>query len=90
MMVCIDVLHALDLGITQDMLGNLLWETLDTLFKAGKNSGERLKLLWLRMKKWYSMFKPPSKIQKLTEEMLKREKKSPKLKAKGAVARHWY
>ena len=88
MMVCIDVLHALDLGFTQDMLGNLFWEALDTLFKEGKNRGERVKLLLLRMKKWYRMFKPPSQIQKLTEEMLKREKKSPKLKAKGAETRH--
>ena len=25
-MVCIDILHALDLGVTQDAIGNTLWE----------------------------------------------------------------
>ena len=87
-MVCIDVLHALDLGVTQDMLGNLFCESMDTLFKEGRNTGERLNLLWLRLKKWYSLFNPPSQIQKLSEEMVKRDNKGPKLKAKGAETRH--
>ena len=49
LMVAIDVLHALDLGVTQDMLGNLLWESLDVLFMKGKNKAGKLNLLWLRI-----------------------------------------
>ena len=49
LMVAIDVLHALDLGVTQDMLGNLLWESLDVLFMQGKNKAGKLNLLWLRI-----------------------------------------
>lgn len=49
LMVAIDVLHALDLGVTQDMLGNLLWESLDVLFMEGKNKAGKLNLLWLRI-----------------------------------------
>ena len=49
LMVAIDVLHALDLGVTQDMLGNLLWESLDVLFLKGKNKAGKLNLLWLRI-----------------------------------------
>ena len=87
-MVCIDVLHALDLGITQDMLGNLFWESLGTLYKEGRTKADRLNLLWNKMKKFYNLFKPPSQIQKLTEEMIKQDKKGPKLKANGAETRH--
>ena len=56
LMVCIDVLHALDLGITQDMLGNLFWESLGTLYKEGRTKADRLNLLWNKMKKFYKLF----------------------------------
>ncbi len=34
-MVCIDCLHACDLGVTQDILGNVFYHALEHLFEAG-------------------------------------------------------
>ena len=70
------------------MLGNLRWESLGTLYKDGRTKADRINLLWNKMKKFYKLFKPPSQIQKLTEDMINKDKKSPKLKAKGAETRH--
>ena len=53
-----------------------------------KNRKEKLACLWDRVKEYYKTFKAPSQIQKLTEEMVKAEKKCPKLKTKGAETRH--
>eukprot|EP00969_Alexandrium_andersonii_P299932 13259179-Alexandrium_andersonii.AAC.1 len=39
--VCIDILHALDLGITQDAIGNALWEFLNCGCLDGSNLGLR-------------------------------------------------
>ena len=86
-MVCIDILHACDLGITQDTLGNVFWEALRELC-PGKNEHERIRHLWQKMKNHYKLFKPPSQLQTLTKEMIKHDKKAPKLRAKGAETRH--
>ena len=40
------------------------------------------------VKECYKIMKPPTCIQNLTAEMVQREKKAPKLKAKGAETRH--
>ena len=85
-MVVIDVLHCMDLGCTQDMLGNVLWEGLSLY--PGTSRAKKLKSLWAAMKAHYKSMKTPVQLQNITEEMIKREKKSPKLKAKGAETRH--
>ena len=107
-MVCIDILHACDLGITQDTLGNVFWEALRELC-PGKNEHERIRHLCQKMKEYYKLFKPPCQLQTLTKEitekdskknkmtkrnkndtkeMIKHDKKTPKLRAKGAETRH--
>ena len=42
-MVCIDVLHCLDLGVSQDILGNILWEYLRSGLVEGSNQDLRVK-----------------------------------------------
>ena len=44
----IDVLHALDLGVTQDLIGNVMWEYV-THFASGKNLSEKVKSLGLKL-----------------------------------------
>ena len=84
--ITIDVLHAFDLGVSLNALGNLFWSTLGILFK-GPTIASRVALLWERLKRYYREYKPPNKLQKLTVEMIKQDKKGPKLRAKGGECR---
>ena len=84
--VCIDVLHALDLGVSQEAIGNCLWEFLSCGILAG-NQGHKLNQLWERLKVHYKTLQTPSQLQNLTLEMLRRPNKGPKLAAKGAETR---
>ena len=86
-MVCIGVLHCCDLGVTQEIIGNVMWEALEALFVAS-NREKRKVLLWADLKRYYKLTKPPSQIQGLTVEMIKKDKKAPKLRAKGGETRH--
>ena len=85
--VFIDILHCMDLGVAQDILGNVFWEAVETLVEGG-NRGLRMKAFWCKLKDHYKLAKPPCQLQGLTEEMLRKDGKSPKLKAKGAETRH--
>lgn len=86
-MIMVDVLHCLDLGVSQEALGNLFHYFM-TKMSVGKNKSERLFVLWRKIKDYYDRSRPPSRLNKLTEEMVKRSGKSPKLRAKGAETRH--
>ncbi|CAE7536543.1 unnamed protein product [Symbiodinium sp. KB8] len=92
--VLLDWLHVVDLGVSADALGNLFWLCLTyragNPLMRGNSKGERLKQLWLQLKDWYKVHKPPSVLDNLTEEMVKRDgaSKKPKLKAKGAECRY--
>jgi hypothetical protein len=87
-MVGVDVLHCMDLGVTQDILGSFLWEW------VGANGSQRRKfrllLLNQLLRKFYQSW--PSKVSQvdvLTQEMLKQKKKCPRLtQCKGAETRH--
>ena len=80
----IDVLHCCDLGITQDLCGNVLWEYLNGNFLIGKTIKERVLALDAQLRAHYKIFRPPSKIDNLAEEMIRQTGKGPKLRAKGA------
>lgn len=86
-MVVIDVLHCMDLGCSQDILGNIMWEAMPIVCK-GRSHKAQVSDLWERISKYNQEFKPSTVLQGLTLEMIKRQKKSPKLKAKGAETRH--
>ena len=81
--VGIDVLHALDLGVTQDLIGNVLWEWV-TQFAPGRNLSEKVKSVALKLKEHYKVFHTPCRIDALSQEMIRQDGKSPKLRAKGA------
>ena len=49
-MVCIDVLHCLDLGVSQDILGNILWEYLRSGLVEGSNQDKRVKSILREIK----------------------------------------
>ncbi len=86
-MICIDVLHALDLGLSQEMMGNMLFESFGP-FAIGRNRKSQLEDLVLKMKDHYRRFRTGNKIGALTEDMVRRQGKAPKLRAKGAETRH--
>ena len=43
-MVTIDTLHCLDLGVAQDLIGNVLWEYLESPLSVGRNRGINMDL----------------------------------------------
>ena len=88
-MVVIDVLHCLDLGVSQDALGNLFYDavTRSKLFK-GSTQEERFKGLWAMILVYYKQTPGVSTpVQSMTWEMVKRDGKGPKLRTKGAETR---
>lgn len=82
----IDWLHCADLGVSQSILGNLFNEVADLL--PGANRKDRIKELWLRIKAWYQLVKPPSQLEGLTPEMVKQPGKGPKLRSKAGECRY--
>ena len=87
LMVCIDVLHAVDLGVAQEIAGNVFYEALGT-FAAGRNKALQVANLQLKLKAHYKRMKTANRIGELTPEMLKKDGKAPKLRAKGGETRH--
>ena len=86
--IMVDVLHCLDLGVTQDAIGNLLFLYICSKFVEGKNRDQKLNTLWSKIKAYYKVAKPPTTISAITKEMIQRKGKAPKFKAKGAETRH--
>ena len=88
-MVVIDVLHCLDLGVSQDALGNLFYDAVNrsNLF-SGRSQEERFKCLWAMIRVYYQQTRGVSTpVQSMTWEMVKRDSKGPKLRTKGAETR---
>ena len=86
-MVMIDVLHCMDLGCSQDILGNIFWEAMPIVCH-GRSQKAQTEDLWGRIQKYNKEFNPTTVLQGLTVEMIKQKKKAPKLRAKGAETRH--
>eukprot|EP00974_Lingulodinium_polyedra_P087637 8495592-Lingulodinium_polyedra.AAC.1 len=87
-MVTIDVLHACDLGVAQDAIGNVLWEYVHSPLCPGATLAARVKEAWVHLKEYYANTNAPNRLQTLTPTMIKQEKSPPKLRAKGAETRH--
>ena len=49
-MVTIDVLRAVDLGISQDIIGNVLWEFVNSPCCTSRNQTGRVNVTWLMLK----------------------------------------
>ena len=85
--VVLDWLHIVDLGIAQDLIGNLFHEcVLGGL--PGANKKERLLVLWTKLRQFYEAHKTPVRLGELTLEMFEQSGKSPKLRSKGGECRH--
>ena len=83
----VDWLHAVDLGVGQSIVGNVLWECLDILF-PNLSKKDQVKALYLKLKAWYKTAKPPSQLDGLTVEMLTLPGKGPKLRSKAGECRY--
>lgn len=83
----IDWLHALDIGVSQTILGNVLWECLDILW-PNQNKKQQVNELWKKLRAWYKLHQPPAQFDGLTVEMLKQSGKGPKLRSKAAECRY--
>ena len=83
--ILVDVLHTCDLGITQDVCGNALFEIAGEL---GGSRADAVSALWASLRLYYKEFKPPCQLSALTVEMMVRPTKQPRLRAKGAEIRH--
>ena len=86
--ICVDWLHCIELGISQDAAGNVLWQV---LHKAGVLPGASMKARLAHLNGILQAFnaelKPSNPVHHLTLQMVRREGKSPKLHTKGAESR---
>ena len=86
----IDVLHAVDQGVTSHLIANVLW--IMVVVRAclgGRNQKERVELLIAHLNAWYKDVHCKSKVQgKLNVDRLRTKGGWPKLKAKAAATRH--
>ena len=63
--VAIDALHALDLGFSQDVVGNVVWEFIRSVAE-GRNLDLKVKYVWALLQKHFSEMKTAQKLQGLT------------------------
>ena len=85
----IDTLHAVDLGFTAHVIGNIMQLCLVGRVFGGRNMAENLVLLNEALQDWYRKNKVTSKLQgPLTLERIRSSGGWPKLKTKGAAGRH--
>ena len=85
--ICIDSLHAMDLGFTQEICGNIFWECLG-IYAVGKNKKQQIGDFVMKLKAHYKRMKTPNCISTVTLDMLKKDGKAPKLRARGAETRY--
>ena len=86
-MICIDVLRALDLGFSQLVIGNLIWEYMNE-FATGPNQEKRMQEVWVKLKAHSKDMNTKNRIQALTNEMVRRDGKGPCMRTKGAETRN--
>ena len=85
--ICIGALHAMDLGVSQDILGNIFWEAILWL-EDGRSHKAKCHSLWCKLKRFYQENNVKCQVQCLYLTMIKKSGETPKLKCKGAQTRH--
>ena len=86
--IVLDWLHIVDLGIAQDIAGNVFTMCISPVGLPGSNQAIRLKALWVKILAWYKENKVPVRLDNLTIEMFHSKNGKPsKLKAKGGETR---
>ena len=86
--ITIDILHALDLGCAQDIVGNVMWSYMQSGCCIGPNRKAHIDYIVKKMKMHYKAMHTPNRLQTLTKDMLNQRNKGPKLRAKGAETRN--
>ena len=87
--ITVDLLHAVDLGVTAHIIANVFITCLKKQVWGGSTYEENTKGLHEEMVAWHKKNKTKSKLQgKLTYERLRTTSGWPKLKAKAAATRH--
>ena len=82
-----DWMHCVDLGVAQDLIGNLFFEIQQSL--PGANMDDRVAVLMGRLRGYFKTLPPSaSRLSNRTSEMIKQPQKGPKLRAKAAETRH--
>ena len=81
----IDWLHAVDLGVCADFLGNLLFVLVSKY--PGQTQTQRCSALFVELQAWYDRHQVESRLDNLTLTMIRQPGKPPKLRAKAAEAR---
>ena len=76
-MVSIDVLHAVDLGVAQDLAGNVFNEYIRH-FAPGRSIKDKVSALWVKLSAHYKAMRTPCRLDNLIIEMVKRDGKAPK------------
>ena len=84
----VDPLHALDLGVSQDTLGNVCFEFWYSPMSKTRGRESKTQELWLLIKTYYKRATPPTRISALTEDMIKQKGKGPTFRGKAAETRH--
>ena len=81
----IDWLHAVDHGVAQVFLGNLI----DTFVQRfpGANKKERYRALWQHMRAWYEANNVEDRIDHLVPNLVRQNNKAPLLRASAAKVR---
>ena len=90
-MIQLDWLHVVELGVGQDLCGNIFWQCLRRKaggVLAGNNVDARLDSLNSMLRAYNKESRPPNPINKLTMGMVKRKSEPPKLRCKGGECRH--
>ena len=77
----------MDLGVTQEVLGSVLFEALGT-FARGRGRTAQVQDLLVKLKEHHGRMRTPNRLNALTVDMIKRDGKAPKMRAKGAETRH--
>ena len=82
-----DWLHAVDLGIAQDFVGNVFKYAVKQKKVDGSNEDLRAGEIFIQLQAWYKRTGCTEKLNNLKKTMLWKDNKPPKLKAKGAETR---
>ena len=83
-----DWLHACDLGVAAEFIGNLFYRLISNdVVLEGRSKKKRVKVLWSFIQSYYEDNDVKDRLNNLTQEKIKASKKKPKLKGSAAAVR---
>ena len=82
-----DWLHAVDLGVAADFVGNVFWHLVKNRLLHGNTDKERCRTLWLQVQEFYNQNDVTDRLQNLTLTMVCQQGGTPKLRCSAAQCR---